>query len=62
MAASAAADATKGTVADAIVVAAGASSRMGGIDKLAAMVHDRPLLAWSLDAIAAAPAVERIVV
>ena len=49
-------------VADAIVVAAGASSRMGGIDKLAAMVHDRPLLAWSLDAIAAAPAVERIVV
>ena len=35
---------------------------MGGIDKLAATVHDRPLLAWPLDAIAAAPAVDRIVV
>ena len=35
---------------------------MGGVDKLAATVHDRPLLAWSLDAIAAAPAVDRIVV
>jgi len=36
--------------ADAIVVAAGASTRMGGTDKLAARVGDRPLLAWTLDA------------
>ena len=56
------ADAAVDAMADAVVVAAGASSRMGGIDKLAALVHDRPLLAWSLDAIAAAPAVDRIVV
>jgi 2-C-methyl-D-erythritol 4-phosphate cytidylyltransferase/2-C-methyl-D-erythritol 2,4-cyclodiphosphate synthase len=56
------ADTPPDAAADAVVVAAGASSRMGGIDKLAATVHDRPLLAWSLDAIAAAPAVGRIVV
>ena len=35
---------------------------MDGIDKLATTVHGRPLLAWSLDAIAGAPAVDRIVV
>ena len=33
---------------DAVVVAAGASRRMGGIDKLTAIVAGRPLLAWSL--------------
>jgi 2-C-methyl-D-erythritol 4-phosphate cytidylyltransferase / 2-C-methyl-D-erythritol 2,4-cyclodiphosphate synthase len=48
--------------ADAIVVAAGSSSRMGGLDKLAVEVAGRPLLAWSIDAIAAVDAVERIVV
>jgi 2-C-methyl-D-erythritol 4-phosphate cytidylyltransferase/2-C-methyl-D-erythritol 2,4-cyclodiphosphate synthase len=48
--------------ADAIVVAAGSSSRMAGMDKLAADLGGRPLLAWSLEAIAAAPLVERIVV
>lgn len=48
--------------ADAIVVAAGRSTRMGGPDKLAAPIAGRPLLAWTLDAIAAAPGVERIVV
>ena len=48
--------------ADAVVVAAGASSRMAGIDKLAAPIGGRPLLAWSLDAIARAAVVERIVV
>jgi 2-C-methyl-D-erythritol 4-phosphate cytidylyltransferase/2-C-methyl-D-erythritol 2,4-cyclodiphosphate synthase len=48
--------------ADAIVVAAGRSERMGGTDKLAAEIGGRPLLAWSLAAIAAAPEVERIVV
>lgn len=48
--------------ADAIVVAAGSSNRMGGVDKLAVEVAGRPLLAWSIDAIAAVDAVERIVV
>ena len=48
--------------ADAIVVAAGASRRMGGIDKVLAPVGGRPLLAWTLDALAAVPGVERIVI
>jgi len=48
--------------ADAIVVAAGTSSRMGGIDKLEFELGGRPLLAWSLSAVAAAPEVGRIVV
>lgn len=48
--------------ADAIVVAAGSSSRMGGIDKLATRVGGRPLLDWTVAAIAAAPEVERIVI
>jgi 2-C-methyl-D-erythritol 4-phosphate cytidylyltransferase/2-C-methyl-D-erythritol 2,4-cyclodiphosphate synthase len=49
-------------VADAVVVAAGQSSRMAGVDKVDALLDGRPLLAWSLEAIAAAPEVERIVV
>jgi 2-C-methyl-D-erythritol 4-phosphate cytidylyltransferase/2-C-methyl-D-erythritol 2,4-cyclodiphosphate synthase len=49
-------------VADAIVVAAGRSARMGGTDKLFAPIAGRPLLAWTLDAIAAVDEVERIVV
>lgn len=49
-----------GIVADAIVVAAGSSQRMGGRDKLAADLAGRPVLAWTLDAIAASPLVERI--
>ena len=40
---------------DAVVVAAGASRRMGGIDKLTAIVAGRPLLAWSASAMAACP-------
>jgi 2-C-methyl-D-erythritol 4-phosphate cytidylyltransferase / 2-C-methyl-D-erythritol 2,4-cyclodiphosphate synthase len=48
--------------ADAIVVAAGTSARMGGVDKLAAPIGGRPLLAWTLDALAAAPVVGRLVV
>jgi 2-C-methyl-D-erythritol 4-phosphate cytidylyltransferase/2-C-methyl-D-erythritol 2,4-cyclodiphosphate synthase len=48
--------------ADGIVVAAGRSSRMGGADKLAAELGGRPLLAWTLAAIAAAPEIERLVV
>jgi 2-C-methyl-D-erythritol 4-phosphate cytidylyltransferase / 2-C-methyl-D-erythritol 2,4-cyclodiphosphate synthase len=47
---------------DAIVVAAGSSSRMGGRDKLAALVAGRPLLAWTLAALSGSSAVERIVV
>jgi 2-C-methyl-D-erythritol 4-phosphate cytidylyltransferase / 2-C-methyl-D-erythritol 2,4-cyclodiphosphate synthase len=47
---------------DVIVVAAGASDRMGPVDKVLAPVGGRPLLAWSLDAFAATPLVARIVV
>lgn len=46
---------------DAVVVAAGASARMGGLDKLLAPVAGRPLLAWTLDAVATAEPVRRIV-
>jgi 2-C-methyl-D-erythritol 4-phosphate cytidylyltransferase/2-C-methyl-D-erythritol 2,4-cyclodiphosphate synthase len=49
-------------VADAIVVAAGASERMGGTDKLLARIAGRPLLAYTVDALRAAPAVASIVV
>jgi 2-C-methyl-D-erythritol 4-phosphate cytidylyltransferase len=48
--------------ADAVVVAAGSSQRMGGLDKLAWTVGDRPLLAHTLEALAAAPSVGSIVV
>ena len=50
-----------GIVADAVVVAAGRSERMGGRDKLATSLAGRPVLAWSLAAIAASPIVRRIV-
>lgn len=48
--------------ADAVVVAAGASRRMGGLDKLMAPAAGRPLLAWTLAAFAASPVVDRLVV
>ncbi|MFL5769740.1 MAG: 2-C-methyl-D-erythritol 4-phosphate cytidylyltransferase [Chloroflexota bacterium] len=48
--------------ADAIVVAAGASTRMAGIDKLLAPIGDRPLLAHAVLALAASPGVGSIVV
>jgi len=48
--------------ADVIVVAAGSSTRMGGLDKLAALVGGRPLLAWTLDSLARSTSVARIVV
>ncbi|MBA2255565.1 MAG: 2-C-methyl-D-erythritol 4-phosphate cytidylyltransferase [Chloroflexi bacterium] len=54
-------DATE-AIADAVVVAAGASSRMGGIDKILAPIAGRPLLAWSLDAMRAASSVRRVIV
>ena len=47
--------------ADVVVVAAGSSRRMGGTDKLMAAIGGRPLLAWTLDAMAAAPCVDRVV-
>ncbi len=47
---------------DVIVVAAGTSARMGGIDKLEVSLSGRPLLAWTLGGLAASPLVERIVV
>ncbi len=49
-------------VADAIIVAAGASRRMGGIDKLRTPLLGRALLAWTIDAVAAARSVRRVVV
>jgi 2-C-methyl-D-erythritol 4-phosphate cytidylyltransferase/2-C-methyl-D-erythritol 2,4-cyclodiphosphate synthase len=48
--------------ADVIVVAAGRSARMGGTDKLLLDIGGRPLLAWTLSALAASPVVRRIVV
>ena len=50
-----------GVIADAVVVAAGRSERMGGLDKLEADLGGRPVLAWSIAALAASPLVERIV-
>jgi 2-C-methyl-D-erythritol 4-phosphate cytidylyltransferase / 2-C-methyl-D-erythritol 2,4-cyclodiphosphate synthase len=49
-------------IADAIIVAAGASERMGGTDKLLARIGGRPLLAYALAALRAAPEVASIVV
>ena len=48
-------------VADAVVVAAGASRRMGGTDKLLAPVGGRPVLAWALEALVASPVVDRLI-
>ncbi|MGI8703447.1 MAG: 2-C-methyl-D-erythritol 2,4-cyclodiphosphate synthase [Candidatus Limnocylindrales bacterium] len=48
--------------ADAIIVAAGASRRMHGRDKLREPLGGRPLLAWTLDAVAAARSVGRLIV
>jgi len=48
--------------ADAIVVAAGSSRRMGGADKLSHEIAGRPLLAWSIDALTVVPEIERVVV
>ncbi|HEY7131875.1 MAG TPA: NTP transferase domain-containing protein, partial [Candidatus Limnocylindrales bacterium] len=47
-------------VADAIVVAAGSSRRMAGLDKLDQVVAGRSLLEWSVGTIAAAPEVESV--
>lgn len=49
-------------IADAVIVAAGASRRMGRVDKLQAPLLGRPLLSWTLDALSSAPSVGRLVV
>jgi 2-C-methyl-D-erythritol 4-phosphate cytidylyltransferase/2-C-methyl-D-erythritol 2,4-cyclodiphosphate synthase len=48
--------------ADGIVVAAGRSSRMAGADKLTVEIGGRPLLAWTLAAMATAPEIDRLIV
>jgi len=48
--------------ADAVVLAAGDSTRMGGPDKLQMEVGGLPLLAWTVRAVAAAATVRRIIV
>lgn len=53
--------AAKRAAADAVVVAAGSSSRMAGTDKLLAPLGGRPLLARTLEAIRRAPEVSRVV-
>jgi 2-C-methyl-D-erythritol 4-phosphate cytidylyltransferase/2-C-methyl-D-erythritol 2,4-cyclodiphosphate synthase len=46
---------------DAVVVAAGSSARMGGGDKLSAMLLGRPVLAWSVEAMDVAGLVDRLI-
>ncbi len=49
-------------VTDAIVVAAGSSRRMAGVDKLDAQLAGRPLLAMSVEAMAGARGIRRVIV
>jgi 2-C-methyl-D-erythritol 4-phosphate cytidylyltransferase/2-C-methyl-D-erythritol 2,4-cyclodiphosphate synthase len=55
-------NALRGAFADAVIVAAGASSRMGGVDKIDAPILGRSMLSWSLDALAAAKTVRQLIV
>ena len=48
--------------ADVVVVAAGASRRMTGVDKITAPIAGRPLLAWTLAPFADSAIVDRLVV
>jgi 2-C-methyl-D-erythritol 4-phosphate cytidylyltransferase/2-C-methyl-D-erythritol 2,4-cyclodiphosphate synthase len=52
----------RGGYADAVIVAAGGSSRMGGTDKSQATIAGRPALRWAVDAMRGAAAVRRIIV
>ena len=56
-----AAASTSGLGVGAVVVAAGSSSRMGGVDKIFAPVLDRPLVCFALDQLEAFPPVTEIV-
>lgn len=49
-------------MADAVVVAAGSSRRMGGADKLAALVAGRSVLRWAVESLAAAPEIAEVIV
>lgn len=51
-----------GRFADAVIVAAGGSTRMGGGDKMAEGLLGRSLLQWSVDNMAAAGSVARVIV
>src|SRR5688500_12442462 len=48
--------------ADAVIVAAGGSTRMGGADKMAEPLLGRSLLQWSVENMAAAQSVARVIV
>ena len=48
--------------ADAVIVAAGGSTRMGGADKMAELLLGRSLLQWSVEQMAAAQSVARVIV
>ena len=52
---------TPGLGVGVVVVAAGSSSRMGGVDKIFAPVLDRPLVCFALDQLEAFPPVTEIV-
>ncbi|MEA2677408.1 MAG: 2-C-methyl-D-erythritol 4-phosphate cytidylyltransferase [Chloroflexota bacterium] len=51
-----------GPYADAVIVAAGGSTRMGGTDKMAELLLGRSLLQWSVETMAAAQSVARVIV
>jgi 2-C-methyl-D-erythritol 4-phosphate cytidylyltransferase/2-C-methyl-D-erythritol 2,4-cyclodiphosphate synthase len=53
---------TQQRIADAVVVAAGSSRRMGGGDKLALTLGGRPILRWSVESMAAAAQIDRVIV
>jgi len=48
--------------ADVVVLAAGTSERMGGVDKLMVSIAGIPLVAWTLRSVAAAQCVRRIII
>jgi 2-C-methyl-D-erythritol 4-phosphate cytidylyltransferase len=47
--------------ADAVVLAAGGSTRMNGFDKVQSSILGRPLVAWTVAAVAAAASVRKVV-
>ncbi len=50
------------SIADAVVVAAGSSRRMGGGDKLELTIAGRPILRRTVESLAAAPEIDRLIV
>lgn len=48
--------------ADVVIVAAGASTRMRGVDKMTAPIAGRPVLGWTVDVFAQSRMIDRIVV